>query len=395
MLATTNGTWHSGLLAYRNWLKTWYRPVAPRNAPFREVFNFRTGYLFHDSPGLNSGIVDATRGKWTLREPLDHDLRGFGGIDFLRLFDWARTPESQIAKKSGSDWMIADDKGRLVDVWGGGSFTMCQHVPGWQDYLAATCGRVARETGAAGLYLDQFGFLSQYRCSNASHGKLHAPAAHMLGGEYATLRKVREAVGGRAILYTEEIPTDVMTQFTDGGYTAAVKNSLKKGIACPIHLTRFALPDFKTIELLSEQGLQDGNLPGARAAFFNGEGLYLSGNASTVSGDALALIRKTHALLREHADAFTSLDPMPLIPTLSESVCANRFPAGRKVVWTFFNAGTKPFEAAVLRIPHPVGARYRDAWNGIGLKPTIMEDGSAELHLKIGVGDVGCVVQTR
>lgn len=83
--------------------------------------------------------------------------------------------------------------------------------------------------------------------------------------------------------------------------------------------------------------------------------LYPSGNADTFSADALALIGKTHALLREHSDAFTSLEPTPLVPTLSESIFANRFPSGGKVVWTLFNAGGQPFEGAVLRIPHRAG----------------------------------------
>ena len=100
-----------------------------------------------------------------------------------------------------------------------------------------------------------------------AHVKLH-PGAHMLAGELAVLRKVRAARqpvgphGGGS--------TDVMTQFSDGAYTAAVKISLKKGVSCPIHLTRFALPDFKTIELLSEEG--EGRPCCIRATFFNGEG---------------------------------------------------------------------------------------------------------------------------
>lgn len=439
LLATTGGTWHSGLAAYKRWLTTWYRPAMPRRSDFREVFNFRAFYLFHADPQLNSGIFDASTQKWTLPEAVEQDARAFGGVDFVHLYDWSQTPESgrvgdyapwanlggldafrgqiralrdrriptglylegylasplsQIAKLSGKDWRMTDQQGAPVDAWGGGYYTMCQHMPGWQDYLAGTCGRLAGETGVAGLYLDEYGFLCQYSCSNKAHVNVHEMGAHMLAGEYGALRKARAAVGDRAVLYTEEIPTDVMTQFSDGAYTAAVKMSLKKGVSCPIHLTRFALPDFKTIELVSEAGLQDDDLPAIRSAFFNGEGLYLSGKTDAYSPGCLALIRKTHALLRGHADAFTSLQPMPLVPTLNEAVCANAFPADRCVVWTLFNAGAQACEGPALCVAHRPGARYLDAWSGRELTPRLTDDGSAEIQVKMGAGDIGCVVQS-
>lgn len=438
LLATTEGTWHAGLTAYRNWLKTWHRVATPRRASFREVFNFRVHYLFHPSAHLNSGIFSADSKKWTLLEAVDRDVADFGGDDFVHLYDWSQTPqagrvgdyapwthlggletfrsqikalqarnipvglylegylvslESQVAKKSGQEWVMTDDRGAPVDQWGGCYRTMCQHAPGWQAYLSATCGRLARETGAAGLYLDEFGFLCQYRCGNPAHAKLHVKGVHMLSGELAVLRQVRSSVGNRSVLYTEEIPTDVMTQFSDGAYTASVKMSLKKGVSCPIHLTRFALPDFKTIELLSEEGLKD-DLTAIRATFFNGEGLYLSGQASSFSPACLALIRKTHAVLRKYADAFTSLDPLPLVPTLDDKVCANRFPSERRVVWTLFNTAAQPFEGSALRVTHRPGARYYDAWNGGELKTSLTKDGQVEVRVNLGAGDVGCVVQS-
>jgi hypothetical protein len=437
LLATTDRTWHSGLTAYRRWLASWYRPAAPRQQAFREVFNFRVVYPHH-APPLNSGIFDPATKRWTLRAAVERDSREFGGVDFLHFFDWASTPahgrvgdyapwddlgglaefrhqlrmlresgipsglylegylaspESHIAKQSGQEWAMTDVKGARVDAWGGGYYTMCPHVAGWQEYLADTCRRLVGETETSGLYLDQFGFLTQYRCFNPAHAPFHAMGAHALAGEHGTLRKIRAAVGPRAVLYTEEIPTDVMTQFTDGAYTASVNASLKRGIPCPINLTRFALPDFKTIELISEEGLKN-NLPAVRATFFNGEGLYLSGEASLFSPACLALLRKTHALLREHAEAFTSLEPTPLVPTLNPAVQANRFPARRGVVWTLFHTGATPLDGPVLRVPRRAGARYFDAWNERALTPQLADDGSDIVSLSLEAGGVGCVVQT-
>jgi hypothetical protein len=201
LLATTDGTWHSGLAAYRRWLASWYRPAAPRQRAFREVFNFRVFYPHH-APPLGGGIFDRATKRWTLRAAVDRDTRAFGGVDFIHFFDWASTPEhgrvgdyppwdhlgglaefrnqlktlgdsgapcglylegylaspeSQIAKRSGKDWAMTDAKGTRVDAWGGGYYTMCPHVQGWQDYLADTCRRLAEQTGTSGLYIDQFG----------------------------------------------------------------------------------------------------------------------------------------------------------------------------------------------------------------------------------------------
>jgi hypothetical protein len=361
LLGAGDGTWHSGLAAYRAWLAKWYKPDAPRSRDFRSVFNFRVFYPHH-APPMGSDVFNPVEKRWSLPAAVERDAKLFGGVDFVHLYGWAATPEhgrvgdyrpwdhigglegfrdqltalhrsgiptglyiegylaspeSKVAQESGAAWGMRDAEGKGIDTWGGGYSTMCAHHPGWQDYLAETCGRLTRETGARG-----FTWTSSVSSPNtAAPIRTTDPtirrAPTCWPGRKQILRKVREAVGDHSVVYTEEIPTDVMTRHIDGAYTAAVTMSLARGIACPIHLTRFALPDFKTIELISEHGIGD-NLPAVRATFFNGEAIYLSGDASLFSPACLALIRKTHGILREHADAFTSMEPMPLVPTLSD-----------------------------------------------------------------------------
>jgi len=437
LLGATAGTWHSGLHAYRNWLERWNQPAVPRCDVFRAVFNFRVFYTQH-APPMNSGVFDPATKRWSLPEAVERDRRIFGGVDFVHLYGWAASPDggrvgdyqpwdhigglagfrdqlaalhahgvptglylegylaspqSEVARKFGEAWGMRDANGGNIDAWGGGYTTMCAHHPGWQDYLAETCARLARETGARGLYLDQFGFLTQYRCHHPEHAQFHPHGAHMLAGEMQILRKVREAVGPGHLLYTEEIPTDVMTRHIDGAYTAAVNISLARGIACPIHLTRFALPDFKTIQLISESGMGD-NLPAVRATFFNGEALYLAGSDCAFSPECLALIRKTHAILREHADAFTTMTPEPLVETLAAEVHANYFPAPTRRVWTLLHTGAQTHHGPVLRVPHVAGARYHDAWNDTPIDPSINNEGLAEITLSIEAGGAGCIVQS-
>lgn len=426
LLGAERGSWHSGLRAYRRWCDTWRRPEAPRSQAFRKAFNFRVYYLYN-SPELNSGIFDPASRQWNLSEALRRDRADFGSVDFAHFFDWSQTPaagrvgdyspwthlggvqpfkreisrladagipsglyfegylaapESQVYRDHAAEWRILDHEGKAVDAWGGGYATMCPHVPQWRRHLAGCIKKARDETGAAGVYVDQYGFLTQYKCHNPAHAALHKPGENMLAGELAMLREVRAAVGSAAVIYTEEIPSDVINRYSDGAYTASVKQSLDKGIRHPVNMTRFALPDFKTFELVSEAGIGD-NLAAVRAAFFNGEGLYLSGRTQTQFSPAcLELIRKTSGLLRQHANTFMCEAPEPLVPTQNRQIGANRFSSPGEEVWTLLNAGPE-VDGLVLRLPHVEGAVYRDAWRDLPLRPSRNAAGEDEIFMQI------------
>ena len=436
LLTARPGTWHEGLAGYRQWLATWYAPAAARQPWFREVFNFRTYYLHAGQP-RGTEIFDEATQTMRLHEAVEKDTSAFGGIDFVHLFDWSATPEhgrvggyqpwekfggldrfnaqldqlqeqgiasglyleGYLVSKHSPSGVALGEQARMLDpqaaeinIWGGPYFTMCPHVPQWQDHLAAICGQLARGTSAKGMYLDEFGFLTQYRCHNADHAADHPPGDHMLNGELAVLRKVRQAVGDRVVLYTEEVPTDVMTQFIDAAYTASVHVAMKEQHAIPINLTRFALPDFKVFELISEHGLGD-NVQAVRLCFFNGNGVYLSGDAEKRFAPAtLGMIRKTHALLRSHRDAFTSMNPTPLVPTEHDALVANRFPGTDRVVWTLYNSGNTDIACPGLRVPHRPGATYHDVWHDRPIKP-VMQAADAVLPVSIRSRDVGFIEQ--
>ncbi len=437
LLGADAGTWHSGLHAYRRWCESWRRPEAPRSQAFRSAFNFRVYYLYN-SPEMNSGIVAPGSRDWQLAEVVRRDCVDFGSVDFAHFFDWSQTPaagrvgdyspwehlggapafkreisqlaakgipaglyfegylaspESQVNRLHAADWRMLDAAGKAVDAWGAGDATMCPHVPDWQRHLVGCIRKARSETGAAGVYVDQFGFLTQYYCHNPAHAALHKPGENMLGGELAMLRDLRAALGSSAVIYTEETPYDIITRYSDGSYTASVKQSLDKGIRCPVNMTRFALPDFKTFELVSEAGIGD-NLPAVRAAFFNGEGLYLSGRTSTQFSPAcLELIRKTSGLLRQHAEAFISEAPEPLVATLNPMVYANHFPARSEEAWTLFNAGPDAVQGPVLRLPHIDGAVYRDAWRDTLLQPRTL-GGEDEITMQIPANGVTMLVRS-
>lgn len=433
VIGAHGGDWHAALHAYRAWVETWYRPWVPRQSWFREVFNFRTQFLHFKQP-VPSGAFDEKTHALDLVKVVRTDIEAFGGLDYLHLFDWAWTPDhgrtgdytpwkylggleafqqqvreiqamkvpvglylegylihptSDIGKAHGKEWQMIREDGRPESHYAE-SYHACPYVKDWQDYLVKTYERVAEQTGANGFYIDQFGFATQYACYNRNHG--HPVPAYNLEGERELTGRIRKIVPPNTVVYTEAAPTDFNTQFQDGAFSAAVIHAIKHGSTGYLNMGRFALPDFKTFELLSENGIYD-DLQALKIVFYNGEGIYLTGVAREwYSPEALTLLAKTHRILREHRQAFTSMDPEPLVPTEKPALDANRFPARNEVVWTLFNTAYRTMRGELLAVEHREGAEYYDAWNERAI-PARVQEGWAFLTLEVGPRDAGCVVQ--
>jgi hypothetical protein len=434
VLGAHAGDWHVALQAYRDWLQTWYRPAAPRKEWFRQIFNFRQQFLHFALP-RPSGLFDNETQTFHVQEVLEQDAAAFGGVDYLHLFDWGWSeefgrcgdydhweqlggvenfrravataqergipvglyiegylvdPPSNLGKAHGAEWQLLKEDGTPYTFFAP-SYHLCPHVPAWQDYLAATYGRVARETGADGFYIDEFGFGAHYICYNPAHG--HEIPAYPIRGELALTRKVRAALGPEKAIYTEETPTDFNSQFQDGSFTYAISQLPFEGP--PINLTRFALPDFKTIEIITCDRPLGSDVQSVKRIFFNGEAIWLEGIAEDwFTPETRAFIARMHRVQKAHRAAFTSLSPRPLVPTLQPKVYANEFPTEGETVWTLYNGNWSTVRGEILAVPHREGVTYYDAWNDRPLRPRIAE-GKAFLELEIGPRDVGCVVAGR
>jgi len=430
------GDWHAALQAYRQWVRTWYRPAAPRQAWFREIFNFRQQFLHFALP-RKSGMFDHETKTYRFREVMEQDRKDFGGVDYLHIFDWGWSeqygrcgdydhweplggaeafrqavgevqamgipvglyiegylvdPPSNLGRAHGEEWQLLRADGTPYTNFAP-SYHICSHVPAWQDYLAATYGRVSRETGVNGFYIDEFGFGAHYVCYNPAHG--HEIPAYPLRGELALTRKVRESLPPETALYTEETPTDFNSQFQDGSFTYAISCVSDEWSPTHVNLTRFALPDFKTFEIITCDRPLGGDYQSVKRIFFNGEGIWLEGVADEwFTPETRAFIARMNRVQREHRAAFTSLDPVPLVPTLNADVYANEFPAAEETVWTLYNAAWHTVRGELLAVEHRAGTAYRDVWNDHPLQPRIV-DGRAYLTLELGPKDVGCVVASR
>lgn len=429
------GDWHEGLAAYREWLKTWRQPKTPRKRWFLEAFNLRQHFL-HFNLGTPGAFDEETK-QYHLADLLQQDNRAFGGVDYVHLFDWSShpkrgrvgdyepwdflggcepfrhqvgqmqaggahvglylegyllSPESKVAQANGKAWQMLDAQGKPYARMGHYVYP-CPHDKRWRQYLTKACVRAIDQTGADGIYIDEFGFGWQYPCHRADHD--HGVPSSQIAGEARLLAELRAALPARVVLYVEETPNDYTTQFLDGSFTYAISQSRNDLNPPRINLTRFALPDVKLFEIIRCDVPLGDDLEAVRHVFFNGEGIWLEGPLSKPEwfpSKVRALIARCHKILRSHREAFCSLDPVPLTPTLKSSVWANKFPAKEETVWTLFNVASQPAAGELLQVAHFPGAEYFDVWNERRLVPRI--DGRrAYLSLSIGPRDVGCIVQ--
>ena len=270
---------------------------------------------------------------------------------------------------------------------------MCPFADGWREVQASTYAARVSELGVDGMYVDQFGFANAGKdCFSGLHG--HPVPGYTVVGERDCMKQIRDRVDGveaGVVLYGEECPCDVNSQNQDGSFTYAMSEAARTETLVPLNLLRFALPTFKTFEILVCDKPTGTWASGVKWVFFNGEGLWLEGpGAEWFAPQTLAAIRKCHAILRQHKDAFTSEAPVPLVPTEAGGVFSNLFPAAGKRIYTLFNSRHRSFTGEVLRVPHVPGARYQDEWNGRQITPR--RDGAEDVvSTELEPLGVGCV----
>jgi len=426
--------WRQSFERYKAWVRTWYQPLAPRKEWFRKVFAFRQDYI-------GTGLFDFATKTYRFAERVQFAREAFGACDYLHIFDWGATlhrgrtgdydpwnerlttaeefkeavaklqsagvpvglyiegylvdERSRVGKARGRDWALRRPDGSIAYWPDSTEIFMCPGAKGWQDYLAGVYRRVREETGALGFYIDQFGFCDR-NCFASAHD--HPPDWHVLPGEGQLTRKVRQALPPECVVYTENFPPDIHTVLQDGSFDYAInyfQTTAHRWMPVPVRLGRFAFPDFKVLQIIVCDLPVGTNEEAVRQVFFNGDGFWLQGEPDFWwQPEALSVLRKCIAILREHADAFASDRCEPLVPTLVGGVFANKFEGKGKTVWTLYNANWRSVSDETLAVPHVSGARYIDAWNGVELKPRIVGK-TAYLRLTLEPHGVGCVVQVR
>ncbi len=440
ILSIGDGDWHRALNDYRRWLATWHRPASPRKPWFREIFNFRQRFLHWLDP-----LYDPATGKIDLERAVAEARDKFGGIDYLHLFDWGNcgkhgriygrvgdyspydfikggrrnlydaiqriraggvpvglyiegyllNERGKLGRAHGEEWQIIKPDGSGARWPSSVEIYVCPGVQAWRDVQAATYAAKVRELDVDGMYIDQFGFTGHWKdCYSDQHG--HPVPSYPVRTELATTTAIRRAIDGAqsgVAIYTEESPCDVTSQVQDGSFTYEMNQLHGRRATIPVNLFRFAVPDYKTIEILYCDKPTATWATGVRWTFFNGEGLWLEGPADAwFAPQTLAAIRKCYGILRKHRDAFTSLRPVPLVDTLAGGVLANYFPGEGEEVWTLYNTRHRTFRGEVLRIRHEPDRTWHDAWHD---RPgDVRRDGAFDIiSCELGPHGVGCVLR--
>lgn len=431
VLAAHGGDWHVAFAAYRAWVRTWYRPAVPRKDWLRRVFAWRSHFITEE-------MFDRKTATYDVNSVLDGDVDAFGYVDYVHLRYWCLSSkygrvgdyrhydevggrerllaaiqriqarglpvglylEGYLVDKRGlvgrerlDEWQLVGRDGKPRG-WHGDSPErfVCPSCASWQDHQAKTYARLHKELGVDGFYIDQFGFTDPGKlCYNPRHN--HRVPEPPLRGEQQFQAKVRAALPDSVVLYVEETPNDFNAQWCDASFSYTIpKSASDSRTPHRVHLFRFCFPDFKVFQYSQIQPARNGNWPDLKYCFFNGEGFYLQWQAARFGPEARAFLRRCLKIMHEHADAFCSMEPEPLVPTLRAGLYANRFPAGSDVVYTLFNANWQTVRGPLLAVDHPQGASYEDLWSGAAVEARV-DRGRATLGFAVGPRSVGCVVQ--
>ena len=214
-------------------------------------------------------------------------------------------------------------------------------------------------------------------------------------GEREITRRIREAIPLDAAICSEAHPEDTRLQYQNSFYQGGVLTYLTRHIRVPMNMTRFAFPDVKCFNNIYGYQFSDKNWERLKFVLFNGDA-YLLTRAYDPDGwyardeESVAVMRKLFRILHEHADAFTSSDVEPLVPTMIPGFFVNRFGSGDRAVWTVFNANHRTTRGDLHMIAGRPGARYVDLWNGVPI--TTATDGDTTWPVvAIGPRDVACI----
>lgn len=442
VISATNGDWLAGFRDYRQWVESWHEPLSPRKDWFRRVFNFRQRFLWTWDP-----LYDPDSGVLKLGEAVDEARREFGGVDYLHLFDWGNCPgtgriygrtgdhspfehiqggrealraaiadvqadgvpvglyiegyllqeRGKLGQEFGRQWQLVDRNDQGLYWPDSSEMFVCPAVEDWREVQASTYETKVRELNVDGMYIDQFGFAGEGKdCWSRDHG--HPTPSYAVETERDATRLIRDRIDAakrNVALYTEECPVDVTSQYQDGSFSYAMFAAQRSQTLVPLNVFRFAVPDFKSIEILFCDKPTGSWATGVKWIFFNGEAIWLEGKADEwFEPETRAAIRRCYRILHEHADAFTTLQPVPLVPTEAGGLYANEFPVEGKTVYTLYNTRHRTLRGPALRMPHSDGAAYHDAWNDRAA--VVHRDGADDvIHLEVGPLDVGCVVVSR
>jgi len=423
-IAVTPGDWRESFRLYREWVATWYKPKPAATDWYRKSFVQGFWYQYTnrdfatDAQQIRDvfGYCDGLNAyNWNSRHY--PEMKGFTFGEYDRTVLWPgfggeeglkasvkKAADAGVPVSFYTNAILIHDKALHNGVptkkeeWIGAgaavhdglpSYRPCLYVEEWLDYMVACERWLTREIGAKIVYLDEFGYGARI-CYSKTHG--HDSPEPSCYGERELTRRIRAAVPDDVAIRSENQPEDTRFQWQDSYYTGALNRS-KPSKSVPVDMVRFAFPDIKAFNLIYGYSLKDGNWELLKFVLFNGSsyGMGRSYDPKSYFEERSTLVlRKLFRILHENADAFTSHDVEPLIPTQIPGVFVNRFRGKEKIIWTVYNANYRTVKGKLLDIAGRPGAKYVDLWNDapVNIKTA---GNTASLMVEIGPRDVACI----
>lgn len=264
---------------------------------------------------------------------------------------------SQLAKRALPDWQSVDKAGKPRWWSGEMEFFACPGVEAWRRELADRIARVAHETGADAVYVDQFGLLGPGKaCWAPNHG--HPVPSNPILEERAMLRTIREALDQQApgtAIYIEYTPVDGLMDLVDAAFDYGLWDVSAGRHPASLPLYRYVFPELASFEMVGH-GIRPipVEVDDLHRCVFHGLGIRLKGRAdSWYTRQFRELARRAYPIFRDYAEVFRSRQCEPLIPTLHEGLYANRFAGRDRTIITLYNAGCASVAGELIRVPLP------------------------------------------
>ena len=400
------GDWHKAIADYKNWLKTWWKPI--RSCPERFKYGFYAlvgGAPADGQKGDKFGSYDWWHlvPFWTidypseLKDELDElkkqaeRAKEWGQAVGVYIEGMVLEKKRKIAKEYGAKWAMMDDKGNYYTYYSTEAnpvWNICPAVKEWQRWVAWAYSEIAKQVPLCAMYVDSLGSRWAEVCYNPAH-KHQTPGIWVQGCAelFEAIRQEVMKVNSEIAIHSEEPGSDYMALHLDGSWSHSLWTNISgdpEYNPAGINYFRFVLPQFKMYEIPSYRHA----LWRCKLAFFNGEGLW------TNQPDALReeLFIRWMPTLRENADIFLSEDIDPALPILPPPLYINRFRRGEQAIYTVYNAGLRT-QFAKLYIQLPRNGHVFDLLN-LKEMPIKHDKNGTAVDICVDPHDVLCFIAT-
>ncbi len=327
--------------------------------------------------------IESTTGKYNFEDYLTMGKKLFGGWDVYAI--WPTWPTLGLDQRNQWD-LYADLPGGPNKMKSLSQYAKTQGTKffitfnPWDqstrtENFYTGMERLLRATDADGVVLDTYGSSSD------------------------TLQMTADKVKQGIVMYSEgmAVPKDM-----PGIPAGRVHDAIF--LPPPLNMNKYIKPDFAIFRVCQ---LREGRIHREIAiSFFNGYGIEMNtfgpGRPDWIEEEYLYLGR-TIKLLRENTSAFTSLNWLPLLPTLKDSIWVNKWPTASKTIYTVFSLVPEGVNGPLFETTVSKDSHFVSLWNHEELKVDTIKN---KFYLPVNVqafnradlgtrmeGNVDCIAQ--